>query len=148
ELAITAAATGHLVFGTLHTQSAAKTVDRIIDVFPADQQNKIRQTLSEALKGVVAQILFKRMDKKGRLAAFEILVLTNAVANLVREGKTHQIPGMIQVGKKLGNQPMDDHIMEHVRMKRISPEDAFDKALDRKKFRSLLAHPPADDDAI
>ncbi|MGA9451672.1 MAG: type IV pilus twitching motility protein PilT [Verrucomicrobiia bacterium] len=147
ELAITAAATGHLVFGTLHTQSASKTVDRIIDVFPADQQNKIRQTLSEALKGVVAQTLFRRTDKKGRVAAFEILVFNTAVANLVREGKTHQIPGMIQVGKKMGNQPMDDHIMEHVRMKRISPEEAYDKALDRKKFRSLLKHPPEEDDA-
>src|SRR5208282_2240099 len=96
ELAITAAATGHLVFGTLHTQSASKTVDRIIDVFPADQQNKIRQTLSEALKGIVAQTLFKRTDKKGRIAPFEILVFNTAVANLVREGKTHQLPGMIQ----------------------------------------------------
>jgi twitching motility protein PilT len=147
ELAITAAATGHLVFGTLHTQSASKTVDRIIDVFPADQQNKIRQTLSEALKGIVAQTLFKRTDKKGRIAAFEILVFNTAVANLVREGKTHQLPGMIQVGKKIGNQPMDDHIMEHVRMKRISPEDAYEKSLDRKKFRSLLTHPPEDDDS-
>lgn len=148
ELAITAAATGHLVFGTLHTQSAAKTVDRIIDVFPADQQNKVRQTLSEALKGVVAQTLFKRIDKKGRVAAFEILVFNTAVANLVREGKTHQIQGMIQVGKKLGNQPMDDHIMEHLRMKRISPEDAYDKALDKKKFRPLLPHPPDDEDSL
>ena len=147
ELAITAAATGHLVFGTLHTQSASKTVDRIIDVFPADQQNKIRQTLSEALKGIVAQTLFKRTDKKGRIAAFEILVFNTAVANLVREGKTHQLPGMIQVGKKYGNQPLDDHIMEHVRMKRISPEDAYEKSLDRKKFRSLLTHPPEDDDS-
>ena len=146
ELAITAAATGHLVFGTLHTTSASKTVDRIIDVFPAEQQNKIRQTLSEALKGIVAQTLFKRRDKKGRIAAFEILVFNTAIANLVREGKTHQIPGMIQVGKKSGNQPLDDHIMEHVRMKRISPEDAYDKALDRKKFRALLAHPPEEED--
>jgi twitching motility protein PilT len=148
ELAITAAATGHLVFGTLHTQSASKTVDRIIDVFPADQQNKIRQTLSEALKGVVAQTLFKRIDKKGRIAGFEILVFNTAIANLVREGKTHQIAGMIQVGKKTGNQPMDDHIMEHVRMKRISPEDAYDKAADKKKFRGFLAHPPEDEDAM
>jgi twitching motility protein PilT len=146
ELAITAAATGHLVFGTLHTQSASKTVDRIIDVFPADQQNKIRQTLSEALKGIVAQTLFKRTDKKGRIAAFEILIFNTAVANLVREGKTHQLPGMIQVGKKYGNQPLDDHIMEHVRMKRIAPEEAYDKALDKKKFRSLLANPPDEDD--
>ncbi|MBI3881494.1 MAG: type IV pilus twitching motility protein PilT [Verrucomicrobia bacterium] len=146
ELAITAAATGHLVFGTLHTASAAKTVDRIIDVFPADQQNKIRQTLSEALKGVIAQNLFKRIDKKGRVAGLEILVINTAVANLIREGKTHQIPGMIQVGKKLGNQPFDDSIMEHLRMKRISPEDAFDRALDKKKFKMFLAHPPEDDE--
>jgi twitching motility protein PilT len=146
ELALTAASTGHLVFGTLHTQSAAKTVDRIIDVFPGEQQNKIRATLSEALKGVVAQNLFKRIDKKGRVAALEILVFTTAVANLVREGKTHQIPGMIQVGKKMGNQPLDDAIMEHLRMKRISPEEAYDKCLDKKKFRTFLPHPPEDDD--
>jgi twitching motility protein PilT len=146
ELALTAASTGHLVFGTLHTSSAAKTVDRIIDVFPGDQQNKIRATLSEALKGVVAQNLFKRIDKKGRVAALEILVFTTAIANLVREGKTHQIPGMIQVGKKLGNQPLDDSIMDHVKMKRISPEEAYDKCLDKKKFRPFLKTPPDDDD--
>jgi twitching motility protein PilT len=146
ELALTAASTGHLVFGTLHTQSAAKTVDRIIDVFPADQQNKIRATLSEALKGIVAQSLFRRIDKKGRVAAMEILVFTTAIANLVREGKTHQIPGMIQVGKKMGNQPLDDSIMEHVRMKRIGPEEAYDKCLDKKKFRVFLPTPPDDDE--
>jgi twitching motility protein PilT len=146
ELALVAASTGHLVFGTLHTPSAAKTVDRIIDVFPAEQQNKIRATLSEALKGIIAQNLFKRVDKKGRVAALEILVFTTAIANLVREGKTHQIPGMIQVGKKIGNQPLDDAIMEHLRMKRISPEEAYDKCLDKKKFRSFLPHPPEDED--
>jgi twitching motility protein PilT len=147
ELAITAASTGHLVFGTLHTQSAGKTVDRIIDVFPADQQNKIRATLSEALKGIVAQSLFKRIDKKGRVAAMEVLVFTTAVANLVREAKTHQIPGMIQVGKRLGNQPLDDAIMDHMKMKRIAPEEAYEKCLDKKKFRPFLANPPMDDDA-
>ena len=146
ELAITAASTGHLVFGTLHTQSAAKTVDRIIDVFPADQQNKIRATLSESLRGVVAQNLFRRVDKKGRVAALEILVFTTAIANLVREGKTHQLPGMIQVGKKLGNQPLDDSIMDHLKMKRISPEEAYEKCLDKKKFRPFLATPPLDDE--
>jgi twitching motility protein PilT len=146
ELAITAASTGHLVFGTLHTPSASKTVDRIIDVFPSEQQNKIRATLSEALRGVVAQNLFKRVDKKGRLAALEVLVFTTAIANLVREGKTHQLPGMIQVGKKLGNQPLDDSIMDHLKMKRISPEEAYDKGLDKKKFRTFLATPPLDDD--
>jgi twitching motility protein PilT len=147
ELAITAASTGHLVFGTLHTPSAAKTVDRIIDVFPADQQNKIRATLSEALRGVVAQNLFKRIDKKGRVAALEVMVFTTAIANLVREGKTHQLPGMIQVGKKLGNQPLDDAIMDHLKMKRIAPEEAYDKCLDKKKFRTFLATPPLDDEA-
>src|SRR6266436_1465798 len=146
ELAITAANTGHLVFGTLHTPSAAKTVDRIIDVFPGEQQNKIRTTLSEALKGVVAQNLFKRVDKKGRVAALEVLVFTTAIANLVREGKTHQLPGMIQVGKKLGNQPLDDSIMDHLKMKRVAPEEAYDKCLDKKKFRTFLATPPLDDD--
>jgi len=146
ELAITGANTGHLVFGTLHTPSAAKTVDRIIDVFPADQQNKIRATLSEALKGIVAQNLFKRVDKKGRVAALEILVFTTAIANLVREGKTHQIPGMIQVGKRIGNLPLDDSIMEHIRMKRISPEEAYDKAQDKKKFRSFLPKAPDEDE--
>jgi len=146
ELALTAASTGHLVFGTLHTQSAAKTIDRVIDVFPADQQNKVRATLSEALKGVIAQNLFKRIDKKGRVAALEILVVTTAIGNLIREAKTHQIPGMIQVGKKLGNQPLDDAIMDHLKMRRIAPEEAYDKCLDRKKFRMFLAHPPEDDD--
>src|SRR5213082_1552843 len=146
ELAITAAATGHLVFGTLHTPSASKTVDRIIDVFPSEQQNKIRATLSESLKGIVAQSLFRRIDKKGRVAAMEILVFTTAISNLVREGKTHQIPGMIQVGKKLGNSPLDDSIMEHLRMKRIAAEEAYDKCLDKKKFRQFLATPPDDDD--
>jgi twitching motility protein PilT len=146
ELALTAASTGHLVFGTLHTQSAAKTVDRIIDVFPADQQNKIRATLSESVKGVIAQNLFKRVDKKGRVAALEILVFNTAVANMVREGKTHQIPGMIQVGKKYGNMPLDDSIMDHLKMKRISPEEAYEKSIDRKKFRPFLANPPDEDE--
>ena len=140
ELALTAASTGHLVFGTLHTSSAAKTIDRIIDVFPADQQNKIRATLSEAIKGVVAQNLFKRIDKKGRVAALEILVVTTAIANMIREGKTHQIPGMIQVGKKLGNCPLDDSIMDHLKMKRIAPHDAFNKCLDKKKFFPFLTN--------
>src|SRR6186713_1109366 len=146
ELALVAASTGHLVFGTLHTPSAAKTVDRIIDVFPAEQQIKIRATLSESLRGVVAQNLFKRVDKKGRCAALEVMVFTTAVANLVREGKTHQIPGMIQVGKKMGNTPLDDAIMDHLRMKRISPEEAYDKCLDKKKFRPFLTTPPLDDE--
>ncbi len=146
ELALTAAATGHLVFGTLHTSNAAKTIDRVIDVFPTNQQNQIRATLSESLKGVVAQNLFKRIDKKGRCAALEVLVVDSAIANLIREGKTHQIPGMIQVGKGKGNQPLDDAVMEHLRAARISPEEAYEKSMDKKKFRALLKNPPDDFD--
>ena len=142
ELALTAAATGHLVFGTLHTPSAAKTIDRVIDVFPAAQQNQIRNTLSEALKGVVAQNLFKRVDVKGRVAALEILVVTPAIANLVREAKTFQIPGMLQVGKKHGMQTLDDAIQDLLSKKMISPEDAYQRCLDKNKFRSLLKNPP------
>jgi len=144
ELALTAASTGHLVFGTLHTSSAPKTIDRIIDVFPTNQQNQVRAGLSESLKGVVAQNLFRRIDKPGRVAALEILVCDNPIANLIREGKTHQISGMMQVGKKKGNQPLDDAIMDHLRGARITPEEAYEKALDKKKFRMLLKNPPED----
>src|ERR1051326_202932 len=142
ELALTAAATGHLVFGTLHTTNAAKTVDRVIDVFPTTQQNQIRTTLAESLKGVIAQNLFKRIDKPGRVAALEILVVDTAIANLVREGKTHQIPGMIQVGKKYGMQTLDDAITELLNKKMISPEDAYSRCIDKNKFRPLLKNPP------
>jgi twitching motility protein PilT len=144
ELALTAAATGHLVFGTLHTPSAAKTIDRVIDVFPAAQQNQIRNTLSEALKGVVAQNLFKRVDVKGRVCALEILVCTPAISNLIREAKTFQIPGMLQVGKKYGMQTLDDAIMDLLNKKMISPEDAYARCIDKNKFRALLKNPPED----
>ena len=142
ELALEAASTGHLVFGTLHTQSAAKTVDRIIDVFPAHQQSQIRTTLSESLKGVVAQNLFKRIYKKGRMAVLEVLVVTPAVANLIREGKTFQIPSAIQTGKKYGMQSLDDAILIALEAKKISPEDAYDKAIVKERFVQFLSTPP------
>ena len=141
ELALTAAQTGHLVFGTLHTPSAPKTIDRIIDVFPAGQQNQVRSGLAESLKGIVAQNLFKRVDKPGRCAALEILVVDSPISNLIREGKTHQITGMMQVGKKKGNQPLDDAIMELLRQSKIAPEEAYEKAMDKKKFRAFLKNP-------
>src|SRR5205814_1638418 len=100
RLAVEAAATGHLVFGTLHTTNAPKTVDRVIEVFPAEEQNQIRNTLSTSLKLVVAQNLFKRADTKGRCAALEVLVCNSAVGNLIREDKTFQILSIMQVGKK------------------------------------------------
>ncbi|MZH40517.1 MAG: type IV pilus twitching motility protein PilT [Nitrospinae bacterium] len=142
ELALEAASTGHLVLGTLHTQSAAKTIDRIIDVFPAHQQPQIRTTLSESLKGVVAQNLFKRIDKKGRMAVLEILVVTPAVSNLIREGKTFQIPSAIQTGKKYGMQSLDDAILAALEEKKVSPEDAYDKAIVKERFVQYLSTPP------
>ena len=110
QLAMTAAETGHLVFGTLHTNSAPKTIDRIIDVFPQAQQAQIRTMLSESLRGVVAQTLFPRADKPGRVAAYEILTNTHAVANLIREGKTHQIPSIMQTQMDAGMMTFDYHL--------------------------------------
>jgi pilus retraction protein PilT len=106
------AATGHLVFGTLHTTSAPKTVDRIVEVFPAQEQAQIRSTLADGIRAIIAQTLFKRIDKKGRVPALEILIATPAVRNLIRESKTHQLPSMMQTGKKYGMQLLDDAIMD------------------------------------
>lgn len=138
ELAITAAETGHLVFGTLHTNSAAKTVDRIIDAFPSDRQAQIRTMLSESLKGVISQQLLKRSDKPGRVASVEILYVNSAVANLIREGKTFQIPSVIQTGKGDGMQLMDQSIMDYLMKKVISPDEAYLKANDKKAFERFL----------
>jgi len=112
QMAIEAASTGHLVFGTLHTTSAAKTVDRIIEVFPANEQMQIRSTLADGLRAVIAQVLFKRIDKKARIPALEILIANSAVRNLIRESKTYQLPSMMQTGKKYGMQLLDDAIMD------------------------------------
>ena len=144
SLAIEASATGHLVFGTLHTTSAAKTVDRVIEVFPVTQQEQIRNTLADGLRAVVAQNLFKRIDKKGRCAALEIMIATPAVRNLIREGKTFQIPSMIQTGKKYGMQTLDDAIMNFLNKKMISPDDAYAKSNDKSKFLPFLKNPPTD----
>jgi len=144
SLAIEASATGHLVFGTLHTTSAAKTVDRVIEVFPVSQQEQIRNTLADGLRAVVAQNLFKRIDKKARCAALEIMIATPAVRNLIREGKTFQIPSMIQTGKKYGMQTLDDAIMAFLTKKMISPDDAYAKCNDKSKFLGFLKSPPAD----
>ncbi|MCJ7595256.1 MAG: type IV pilus twitching motility protein PilT, partial [Desulfobacterales bacterium] len=135
---------GHLVFGTLHTTSAAKTVDRIIEVFPTSQQEQIRNTLADGLRAVVAQTLFKRRDMKGRVAALEIMIANPAVRNLIREGKTFQIPSMIQTGKKYGMQTLDDAIMEHLMKKIISPDDAYLRAIDKAKFLPFMKHAPSD----
>ncbi len=144
SLAIEAASTGHLVFGTLHTSSAAKTVDRIIEVFPSTEQAQIRSTLADGLRAIIAQTLFKRIDKKGRCAALEILVATPAVRNLIREAKTHQVPSMIQTGKQYGMQLLDDAIMNLYKKGWISADAAYNKANNKSLFRSFLKTPPAD----
>ncbi len=144
SLAIEAASTGHLVFGTLHTSSAAKTVDRVIEVFPANEQAQIQSTLADGLRAVLSQTLFKRIDKEGRCAALEILIANPAVRNLIREGKTFQIPSMIQTGKKFGMQLLDDSIMELVNRGWVSVNDAYNKCNDKAKFSPLLKHPPTD----
>lgn len=144
RLAVEAASTGHLVFGTLHTTSAAKTVDRIIEVFPADEQQQIRSTLADGIRAVVSQVLFKRIDKKGRCAALEILIATPAVRNLIRESKTFQIPSMIQTGKKYGMQLLDDAIMDLMNRGWISADEAYAKANDKARFRQYLKTPPTD----
>jgi twitching motility protein PilT len=144
SLAVEAASTGHLVFATLHTSSAWKTVDRVIEVFPANQQPLIRSTLADGLRAVLAQVLFKRIDKKGRCLALEILIASPAVRNLIREGKTHQIPSMVQTGRKYGMQLLDDSIMDLFKRGMISADEAYAKSNEKAKFRPLLKSPPAD----
>jgi twitching motility protein PilT len=133
ELAITAAETGHLVFGTLHTSSAAKTVDRLVNVFPTTQQEQIRTMLAESLRGVVAQQLLRTLDGK-RCAALEILRVNAASANLIREGKTFQLPSVIQTGRKDGMQLMDQALLELVAAKRVSLEEARRFAVNKSQF--------------
>ncbi len=138
SLAMTAAETGHLVFGTLHTNSAAKTIDRIIDAFPRDGQAQIRTMLAESLKGVICQQLLKTADGKGRVAALEILVGTPAIANLIREGKTFQIPSIIQTARRDGMQLMDQHLLDLLKTKQITPEEAHRCSADKKQFEQFL----------
>ena len=132
-IAIETAETGHLVFGTLHTTTAPSTVDRIIDQFPADQQAQIRVMLSESLKGVIAQTLLRTKDGK-RVAAHEILLCPPAVANLIREGKTYQLPSQMQVGKSLGMVTMNDSILEYVKKGRVDPHEGYVKSVDKQSL--------------
>jgi twitching motility protein PilT len=136
-IAIETAETGHLVFGTLHTNTAPSTVDRIIDQFPSDRQSQVRTMLSESLKGVVAQTLLKKKGG-GRIAALEILIVTSAVANLIREGKTFQIASQMQTGRNVGMQTMNDAILELVKNDLVEPQEAFDRAVVRKEMALLL----------
>ena len=138
SLALTAAETGLLVFGTLHTNNARKTVDRIIDVFPADQQSQVRTMLAASLRGVVAQLLCKRVDKPGRTAVNEILFATPAVAAIIREGATQKLFDVIIGGKAEGMQFMDEAIWEKLQAGMISPQEAYMKAIDKTRFKAFL----------
>jgi twitching motility protein PilT len=138
SLALTAAETGLLVFGTLHTNNARKTVDRIIDVFPANQQSQVRTMLAASLRGVVAQLLCKRVDKPGRTAVHEIMFATPAVAAIIREGQTQKLYDVITGGKSEGMQFMDESIWTKLREGMISPEEAYMKAIDKTRFKKFL----------
>jgi len=137
-IALTAAETGHLVFGTLHTSSAAQTIDRIIDVFPPHQQQQIRVQLGNTIQGVVAQQLIPRVDKPGRVAAIEIMVATPAIRNLIREGKTYQIISQIQTGAKFGMQSLDMHLRTLVQKGAISREEALNRAADADTLQKIM----------
>jgi twitching motility protein PilT len=148
DLAIEASLTGHLVFSTLHTSSAPKTIDRVIEVFPADQQAQVRSTLADGIRAVICQSLFRRQNSRpgdmGRVAALEIMIGTPAVRNLIREQKIFQIPSAIQTGKRYGMQSLDDAIMDLLTKKTISAEEAYAKCNDKSKFVPFLKNPPTD----
>lgn len=134
SLAVTAAETGHLVFATLHTPSAAQSVDRIVDVFPDSQQSQIRTQLADALQGIVAQQLIPTIDGQRRECALEIMINTPAVANLIRDNKTFQLPSIMQTSKQVGMQTMDQALMDLVKSRKISPQEAYRRAFDKKAF--------------
>ena len=134
RLAMTAAETGHLVFGTLHTSSAAKTIDRIIDVFPADEKEMVRAMLSESLQAVISQTLCKNVTNDGRIAAHEIMLGTNSIRNLIREGKVAQMYSAIQMGSGVGMQTLDQNLLALVKSNRITRDEARSKAKTPESF--------------
>jgi twitching motility protein PilT len=136
RLALTAAETGHLVFGTLHTSSAAKTIDRIIDVFPAEEKEMVRAMLSESLRAVISQALLKTKDGTGRVAAHEIMIGTPAIRNLIREGKVAQMYSTIQTGQSVGMQTLDQNLADLVKRNVVSMVEARAKAMNKDNFRS------------
>jgi len=138
SLALTAAETGLLVFGTLHTNNSRKTIDRMIDVFPADRQPQVRTMLANSLRGVLAQLLLKRVDGSGRIAVNEILISNPAVAAIIREGATQKLQDVIVSGKAQGMQFMDDAIWALLQQGIVSPHEAFMKAIDKNLFKKFL----------
>ncbi len=145
SLALTAAETGLLVFGTLHTNNARKTVDRMIDVFPSDQQAQVRTMLASSLRGVVAQLLLKKADGSGRLAVNEVLVVNNAASAIIREGATQKLQDVIVGGKGQGMQFMDDAIWQVMQQGIVTPHEAYMKAIDKNRFHVFL---PAEEENL
>ena len=139
SLAITAAETGHLVFGTLHTNNAAQTVDRMVDAFPSQQQEQIRMMLSNSLEGVLCQQLLPLAGKPGRVCAMEVMIATSAIRNLIREAKTHQITSVIQTSANVGMQTMDQHLADLYRRGIVAFGDAIAVAMNPDEFRNLLS---------
>lgn len=137
SLAITAAETGHLVFGTLHTVNATKTLDRVIDQFPSAQQPQIRVMLSESIVGIISQLLMKK-EGGGRIAAFEILIGTSAVSNLIRENKTFQLPSILQTGSNIGMTTIEQSLLNLIKEKKISKQDALDAVDNSSEFKKML----------
>jgi len=138
SLALTLSEMGQLVFGTLHTNSASKTIDRVTDVFPPEQQSQVRVQLGDALRGIVAQQLVRTKDGKGRVAVLEILFGSPALGNIIREGKTQQIVSLIQGGRAEGMQSLDSMLLELVQKQIITPDEAYTKAQDKKPFEALM----------
>jgi twitching motility protein PilT len=138
SLAVTAAEMGALVFGTLHTNGAANTIDRLIDAFPAEEQAQIRTTLAESVAGIVSQLLLRTADGQGRCAVNEILLKTPGLPNVIREGNTPMIQTIIQGGRTMGMQLMDDALMALIDAGRITPREAFQKATNKARFEELI----------
>ena len=138
SMAMTAAETGHLVLGTLHTTSAVKSIDRIIDALPGDLREQTKSFLSQSLKAVVTQVLVKTPDGRGRKAVFEILINNRAIAKLIMTDQSHQIPSQLQTGRNVGMQLMDQALLDSIQAKEVDPDDAFRYALDKKKFQRFV----------
>jgi twitching motility protein PilT len=138
SMAMTAAETGHLVLGTLHTTSAVKTIDRIIDALPVDEREQTKSFLAQSLIAVITQVLVKTADGRGRRAVCEVLVMTKAIAKLVMTDQTHQVPSQLQTGREYGMQLMDMALLAAIKAKEIDPDDAFAYASDKRQFQNFV----------
>jgi twitching motility protein PilT len=138
SMAMTAAETGHLVLGTLHTTSAVKTIDRIIDALPVDEREQTKSFLAQSLIAVITQVLVKSADGRGRRAVCEVMVMTKAIAKLIMTDQTHQVPSQLQTGREFGMQLMDMALLQAIRAKEIDPDDAFAYSSDKRQFQNFV----------